>query len=252
MTITEQELHAFIDGELDDRRMAEMTQLVAADPVLAARIAAFRSDKLRLGEVYGTLDTRALPSQWLRLIEAHERSRRSLARMRVSTRVLTAIAASLLIIFGGWLALTNRNASGPDAIVTEALAARQDSMAPKQVIDIGPGVSQAPNRVLSTALTMNLKAPDLTRIGYHLADVRVYSGVPGGKAVELRYRDQQSRLFTLYVRHPSSPARVDLSERDGLRICIWQDDVIGTVMVGDMSAGEMARAASAAYAGLNL
>jgi anti-sigma factor RsiW len=37
-----------------------------------------------------------------------------------------------------------------------------------------------------------------------------------------------------------------------LRICIWQDDIIGTVMVGDMSAGEMARAASAAYAGLNL
>jgi anti-sigma factor RsiW len=252
MTITEQELHAFIDGELDDQRTAEITELVAADPVLAARIAAFRSDKQRFGEVYGALDARALPAKWLRLIEARERTRRSLAHIRVSTGALTAIAASLLIIFGAWLALANRNGASPDAIITEALAARQDSMAPREVIDVGPDVSKAPNQVLTEALTMNLKAPDLTRIGYRLADIRVYSGVPGGNAVELRYRDQQSRLFTLYLRHPSSPARVDLSERDGLRICIWQDDVIGTVMVGDMSAGEMARAASAAYAGLNL
>jgi anti-sigma factor RsiW len=76
--------------------------------------------------------------------------------------------------------------------------------------------------------------------------------VPGGKAVELAYRDVQQRTFTLYLRHPSSPARVELLERDGLRICIWQDDVIGTVMLGQMSAGEMARISTLAYAGLTL
>jgi anti-sigma factor RsiW len=97
-----------------------------------------------------------------------------------------------------------------------------------------------------------LKVPDMSKLGYQLAAIRVYSDVPGGKAVELRYRGGEDHVFTLYLRHPTSPARVDLLQRDNLRICIWQDEVIGTVMLGEMSAGEMARAASAAYAGLNL
>jgi anti-sigma factor RsiW len=99
---------------------------------------------------------------------------------------------------------------------------------------------------------MTLKTPDLSKLGYRLADIRVYSGIPGGKAVELRYRNAQDRLFTLYLRHPSGPPRVDLVQRDGMRICIWQDDVLGTVMLGEMSAGEMARIASLAYSGLTL
>jgi anti-sigma factor RsiW len=97
---------------------------------------------------------------------------------------------------------------------------------------------------------MDVKAPDLSRVGYKLASMRIYGGIAGGKAVELSYRDGSDRVFTLYLRHPSSPPRVDLLNRDGVRICIWQDDVVGAVMVGRMSAGEMARIASLAYAGL--
>jgi hypothetical protein len=89
-------------------------------------------------------------------------------------------------------------------------------------------------------------------MGYRLAQIRVYDGVPGGKAVGLDYRDAQMHEFTLYLRHPSSPARVDLYQREGLRVCIWQDDVLGTVMLGEMSAAEMARIASLSYSGLNL
>jgi anti-sigma factor RsiW len=253
MNISEKELHAFIDGEIDPERAAEITTLLASDADLAARIAAFRSDQKRLEQVYGTLVDRELPSEWVRRIEARERPQRSFAGVRVSRRAFAALAASLLILAGAWLALANRSGPGADAIITEALAARREAMRPAQIINVAnAGASEAPNQVLTSALTMKLKAPDLSKIGYRLADVRIYSGVPGGNAVELRYRDQQARLFTLYLRHPSSPARVDLSQRDGLRICIWQDDIIGTVMVGDMSAGEMARAASAAYAGLNL
>jgi anti-sigma factor RsiW len=253
MNISEQELHAFIDGELDAERAAEIDTLVAKDAALAARVAAYRSDQNRLQQVYGALLDRELPSEWVRRIEARERPRRSFASMGGSRAAFAAIAASLLILVGAWLALANRSGPDSDAIIREALAARQESMHPQKIVTAANAAApEAPNQVLTSALTMKLKAPDLTKIGYRLADVRIYSGVPGGNAVELRYRDQQARLFTVYLRHPSSPARVDLTQRDGLRICIWQDDVIGTVMVGEMSAGEMARAASAAYAGLNL
>ncbi len=254
MTISEHELHAYIDGELDENRSAEIARLLAADPALAARVADFRSDKNRLEQVYRAPDTRPLPPEWLTQIESREAPR----ILRFSPRyshgaigVVGALAASVLIILGAWLAFGS--GTGEDAIIAEALAARGDSMAAQQVVDVAAsGVPDARNQVLSTALDMKLKAPDLAKIGYQLAAIRVYSGVPGGKAVELRYRGEQNQVFTLYLRHPSSPARVDLFQRDGVRICVWQDDVIGTVMLGSMSAGEMARAASAAYAGLNL
>jgi anti-sigma factor RsiW len=57
-------------------------------------------------------------------------------------------------------------------------------------------------------------------------------------------------LFALYLRHPSGPARFDQFKQGRLRVCIWQDEVLGTVMTGEMSAAEMQRLASLAYTGL--
>ena len=250
MTINEQELHAFIDGELEPERAAEIAKLVTGDAALAAQIAAFRSDKEQLGDIHAALDKRPVPAEWLRLIEQRGRFGRPLSRARTTWM---AIAAALLLVLGTWTAFEVQTVAGADAIIGEALAARVDSFRPQQVIDTSAlAPSEDRNQVLTSALAMNLKVPDMSKLGYQLAAIRVYSGVPGGKAVELRYRGGEDRVFTLYVRHPNGPARVDLLQRDDLRICIWQDEVIGTVMLGQMSAGEMARAASAAYAGLNL
>jgi anti-sigma factor RsiW len=253
--INKEELHAFVDGELDPRRAAEFAKLVEADPVLAARIAAFRSDMKRLDQIYGTLRDLPVPPEWLQRIKDAPVLRRQLfSGAMFSRRGITAIAAGLLLLLtvNLWFVYERFVVTNQDAIIAEALAARQNSMRPEQSFAATSGAPEDRNKVLTTALSMPLKAPDLTKLGYQLANIRVYSGVPGGKAAELGYRDAQNRLFTLYLRHPSSSPRVDLVERDGVRICIWQDDVLGTVMLGEMSAGEMARIASLAYSGLTL
>jgi hypothetical protein len=41
-----------------------------------------------------------------------------------------------------------------------------------------------------------------------------------------------------------------MTARGRVRVCLWQDDVLATVMVGEMSAAEMLRVASLAYNGL--
>jgi anti-sigma factor RsiW len=251
--INKEELHAFIDGELDPIRAAEFTKLVASDPALAARVAAFRSDKKRLDQIYGSLHELPVPPEWLQLIrDTPVRRPQTFSRVAFSRQGIVAIAASLLLILTVNLGFVYEGVIGTneDAVITEALAARQDSTRPEQSLAVASVAPEERNQVLTTALSMTLKAPDLTRLGYRLENIRVYSSVPGGKAAELAYRDAQNRLFTLYLRHPSSPPRVDLVERDGMRICIWQDEVLSTVMLGEMSAGEMARIASLAYSGL--
>jgi hypothetical protein len=80
--------------------------------------------------------------------------------------------------------------------------------------------------------------------------LRVYGNAPAGKGVELLYRHKDNRVFALYLRRPSGAPRFDQYKQGKLRVCIWQDDVLGAVMTGEMSAAEMQRLASLAYTGL--
>jgi anti-sigma factor RsiW len=250
--ISNEEMHAFIDGELDPDRAAEFARLVAADPILAARVNAFRSDKTRLDQIFGTLRDLPMPAKWLQLANNPPvRPQRVFLGAFVSRRGVTALAAGVLLMLGTWLVYERISVPNGDTIVAEALAARSDAVQPVQSYDIGDADDRR-NRILATELSMPVKAPDLTKLGYRLTVLRVYSNAPGGNAVELGYHNAENRLFTLYLRHPTSPPRVDLIERDGTRVCIWQDEVLGAVMTGEMSAGEMARIASLAYSGLTL
>jgi anti-sigma factor RsiW len=252
LKISNEEVHACIDGELDSIRAAEFAKLVASDPVLSARVAAFRSDKKRLDQIYGPLRDLPVPAKWLQLADDRPVPPQRLGLGAVfSRRGVTAIAASILLMVGMSLVYERFGVPNGDAIVAEALAARSDSLHPAQSSAVRADDDRH-NLILAAALSMPLKAPDLAKLGYRLTELRVYSGAPGGNAVELGYRNTENRLFTLYLRHPSSSPRIDLIERDGIRICIWQDDVLGAVMTGEMSAGEMARIASLAYSGLTL
>ena len=58
--------------------------------------------------------------------------------------------------------------------------------------------------------------------------------------------------YSITVRKSAGAARFDLLRRGSLRVCIWQDDVVGAVITGQMSAGAMMRVASRAYADLDL
>jgi anti-sigma factor RsiW len=250
--ISREELHAFIDGELDPIRAAEIATLVANDPALCARMDAFRSDKNQLHQIYTPLSDLPLPQKWLQIIEDRTVRRRPIYGGPYFSMGLVALAACVLLMLGFWLTYERTGVAKDDMIVAEALSARQNRMAPSESF---AATSVAPERrsaVLTGSLAMTLKAPDLSKLGYELTSLRIYSGVPGGRAVELGYRNSQNRLFTLYLRHPTGPPRVDLTESNGIRTCVWQDDVLGAVMLGEMSAGEMARIASLAYSGLTL
>ena len=244
--IRDEDLHAFIDGELDDALDAEVADAARSDSALMEQIAAFRADKAMLAEVYTPLIEKPLPKEWLTRIAVGGQRRRSnwLAP-------ITAIAASIVLLIAGLSTYHRLPANGEEAIVREALAARADMLESNEVLAVAsPAETSNVDHILTSALKMRVKTPDLTRMGYKLEAVRVYGNVPGGKSVELRYRDAKHRNFALYVRHPSSGVRFDQYRSAGLRVCIWQDDVLGTVMTGPISAAEMQRLASLAYTGL--
>jgi anti-sigma factor RsiW len=245
MDVSENEVHAFIDGALDDDRARIVAARVAADPALADRVANFRADMAMLKQVYGPLSGRPLPREWLTLTQ---NSRPAAAS---SWRMAAAIAAVLLAALAlAPFAYRALQPSSSGEIVAAALAARQSrAETAMPVTDTGAARYDS---MLSAAVSERVKVPDLEKMGYRLTAIQLYPGAPGGSAAELLYRDRANRLFTLYLRRSDGTARFDQFERAGLRVCIWQDDQLGMVMAGNVTTASMQRLASLAYTGLTL
>jgi len=241
--ISDEELHAYIDSQLGGVRAADITALAQYDKELAQKIETFRADKARLAEVFGPIAAQPLPQAWLRTIEKSHRDqlpwygRRAVMALAASIAVLVVSMATLVVI------------SQPDdeAIVAAVLKARAESQL------LGPSGSSAAaldetTRLVRATLGDRVQAPDLSKLGYIITAARLRAGE---KAVAIDYRDGQNRTFTLYVAPSPGAARFEMMKRGHVRICIWQDDILTAVMAGEMSAGEMLRVATLAYAGLN-
>jgi anti-sigma factor RsiW len=244
--LSDETLHALIDDELAPTERTHAEAAIAVDPYLAQRAALFRADKARLAQVYGSLAAQPLPERWIETIESWQRRPRPF-----SIEAIAGIAAVLMLLVGGGLVYREQQLPHEEPIVEEALAARSDVTPARQAIAVrSPAQAERIAQTLTATLAMHVSAPDLQRMGYRLVGLRVYGNAPGDKGVELLYRHTDNRVFALYLRRPSGPPRFDQYRQGRLRVCIWQDDVIGAVMTGEMSAAEMQRLASLAYTGL--
>lgn len=246
-TIRDEDLHAFIDGELDAASRAQVEAAVAADPALSRRVGQFRADMARLVSLYGGGLNEPLPREWLMRIE-EATTRRPVPRTLWAT---LGIAASFVLVLSGTIAWRDFAKSPRDDVVADALAARTLEAKPDYVVPVSSsGDARAESAVMARALDTRVKAPDLSRMGYRLVGIDVYSAPR--PSFDLRYADAKGRAVTLYIRRSPGSTRFDILEMKGLKVCIWQDNVISTVVTGAMSAGEMERLASLAYSGLTL
>ena len=57
----------------------------------------------------------------------------------------------------------------------------------------------------------------------------------------LLYRGSNNELLTLYLRRSDGKVRADQWRQNGLRVCVWQDDVLGMVVAGNVSTAAMQR-----------
>lgn len=247
--ITDEDLSAFIDGELAAPRAREVEHALQADPSLAARVAAFASDKRQLATLYADVAHAAIPDAWRARIEQASRPttprlRQALAWRRRPAAFALALAACVALV----ALATLRHPAPADPILAEAAAARLDETPPTARLT-GAALADTParDRILRAAVGLTVHAPDLSSQHFHLVELETYL-----HAATLRYRNDTGVALTVYVRPSAGPPRFDLLKQGRIRTCIWQDEVVGAVMMGDMSAGQMGRVASAAYLALNL
>jgi anti-sigma factor RsiW len=241
--ISDEDLHAYIDGALAEERALLVRQALASDPALAERVAAFQADKAMLKAAYAPLADRPLPAEWIARIQ---RQAWPQAQPQTYWRQAAAIAAVLLVVVIGPLAWRYQAPQTGADIVQIALDAREGTPAGIRHSATNDDLkTERYSAVLRQAVASNVRIPDLSRMGYRLQGLHLYD-----RAAEILYRGPQNQLFTLYVGRSDGSARFDQFERRGLRVCIWQDDQISTVMAGDVSAAAMQRLATLSYTGL--
>jgi anti-sigma factor RsiW len=237
LLISDEDLHAYIDGALEEGRALAVRNALAANAALAERAALFQADKAMLKAVYAPLAERPLPPEWIALARQ---------RPRMRWRLASAIAAAVLILAGGSLAWRHYSPLWNGDVVEAALDARDGTRAPERHIALRDIVqAHRYDATLRQTVASNVHIPDLSRMGYRLYGLRLY-----GTAAELLYQGPQGRLFTLYIRRSDGSVRFDQFGHGGLRVCVWQDDQISTVMVGDISVAAMQRLAILTYTGL--
>jgi anti-sigma factor RsiW len=246
-TIRDEDLHAFIDGELDAENRARVVAALAADPELGQRATAFRADMARLMSLYGGGLNEPLPRAWVARIE-EATTRKPLPK---TAWAMLGLAASFVLVLSGTIAYREFTPAPRDDVVADALAARTLEAKPDYVVPVSSDNQvQAESAVMAKSLDTRVKAPDLTRMGYRLVGIDVYSSP--APSFDLRYVDARGRAVTLYIRRSPGSTRFDILAMKGLKVCVWQDNIISTVVTGAMSAGEMERLASLAYSGLTL
>lgn len=233
----QEDLQAFVDGQLDREAMSAVAARVAASPALAREIARLRADKLLLKRAYGPLADQPVPER-LRAPFRRHRARRRATQFGAALALAAGLALAVWFGPGLW---------GGDTVVKEALAARGGAgMVTRQVAVAGENADQR-DAVVSAALSVPVKVPDLARAGFSLTAVTLY-----GQAAQLSYRDAAGKLFTIYLRHSLGPDRFDLHQEGKTEVCVWQNAELAVAMVGEMTAKEMLKVASSSYADLNL
>jgi anti-sigma factor RsiW len=238
LSVTEDELHAYVDGELPDDRLKAVTAWLAANPEQAALVAHWRMQGDAIRARYGAIAGEPVPDR-LQL----DRIARHADGNRPSPRVLMAMAATVLLAFGigtgaGWFARGTETATGglfagSDKITADALEAyRLYVVEVRHPVEV-PGSERAHLRQwLSKRVGEPLQVPDLQSIGLKLVGGRLLPG-PTGAAAFYMYEGPSGERFTIYcakARGPETALRFKNGARDAA--FTWVDDKIGYVVSG--------------------
>lgn len=242
--VGEDELNAYVDGELPADRRGAVEAWLATHPDDAAKVAAWRKQAELIRARYGAIADEKPPQQL---------DVRRLTRRRYGA-IGAAVAASLMaFVTGGATGWIARGAEAPASsdlarFTTDALDAyRLYAVEVRHPVEV-PG-DQRPHLVewLSKRLGSPLRAPDLEKMGLKLVGGRLLPG-PTGATAFFMYEGPSGERFTLYCGHTTdrqTALRYTSGEQNAAYY--WVDGNLAYVLSGPAERDKLHAVAQAAY-----
>jgi anti-sigma factor RsiW len=243
--IAEEELHAYVDNQLDPERLPAIQRYLQEQPEVAQRVAAYSAQREALRTAFAAVAAEPIPPR----LDLEGLIQQRLVRRR---GVSWALAASVLLAFilggaGGWLLHSGMVLSTDNiALLTQEAVANHVVYAADRRRPTELGAEQRDDlaRWVSNRLNHRVAPPDLAADGYRYMGGRL-AATPDGPAGQFMYDDAQGVRLTVFVlpmgTADSAPIQpVNVAQMDG---CAWIDKGVGYVVVGKLPAAELKRIA---------
>ena len=244
--LSETDLHAYADGQLDDARRVQVEAHLAHDAAATEGVRVWRVQNEALRALYNPVLNEPVPQ---RLVAARP------SRGRWPYYALAAGAMGLA--FGlGWMSHSYRSDRFAEATALPRRAAVAYALyAPEVRHPVEVGADQQDHLVkwLSKRLGNELKVPLLTQQGFDLVGGRL---LPDGKGpgAQLMYQDKKGQRITLYVSLRGAEPRdtaFRFSQEDKVAVFYWIDGKLGYALSGEMDRASLLAVASVVYRQIN-
>ena len=226
---TEDELHAYVDQRLDERRRGEIEAWLVDHPDDATEVRQWRRQAEAMRCLIAPLQLPANPALDPRAIRVRMRRRRRRRAMLAASLVVTLGAG----IAGGWQARDVSYAAAHPPMQDALEAYRTFATDRLRPVEMGASDAGMLENWLSSRIGRPMSLPDLGAYGFKLLGGRLLS-TSDGPAALVMYQDGQGQRISLYVR-PSTRFPGDLSgsrQENGLLARYWFRNGYGFAVVG--------------------
>jgi anti-sigma factor RsiW len=195
--ISEDDLHAYVDGVLEPDRRAAVERHLVDTPQTAMRIASWQQADEALRRTVGWKAEEPVPSELNVARIAASRVHRQWTPWRIAASILVAL---LVGAGSGWMAHTPNTENGVESVAWEAASAQrvfaQDPMHP---VEFSANEQDKLVQWVSLRLGRPVVPPDLSKSGYRLLGGRVIATEHGAGSMFL-YENRDGARVTLFVR----------------------------------------------------
>jgi anti-sigma factor RsiW len=241
--VTEDELHAYVDGELPAERSSDVEAWLAAHPEDAERVQSWRAMAEALHARYDSVANEPVP-QRLELERLERQPRRF---------IYGSIAAALIAFVAGggvgWFARSE--ATTPTALQSfteDALDAhRLYVVEVRHPVEVPGSERTHLQQWLTKRCGWDVRAPELASSGLKLVGGRLLPG-PNGPASFLMYESSSGERFTIYTaKAATGPTQMRTTTLDKDSAMFWADRGVGYVVSGGNDRERLAQVARAVY-----
>jgi anti-sigma factor RsiW len=246
-SISDQDLHAYVDGELSEQRRLAVEAWLASHPEAVARVRDYQSLRDRLHERFdpALAEPVELPVD--------------IGRDRGPVLARAAAFSSLLLISGllgwtlkGWSGAASSSPALADLVQPAAFAHQVYSTDTRYPVEITALEQGSLNRWLSQRMHTELRAPDLAAQNLQFIGGRLLPST-NRMAAQFMYEDKQGQRLTVYVRRITAQqgfSDFQYREQGDLHMFYWIDKAMGYAVIGGQPAARLIDVANAVHAAM--
>ncbi len=241
--VPDNELHAWVDGQLDDARRGAMEDRLARDDEATLRAASYRQINTALRSLYDPVLEEPIPERLLR------RPVRWIGYAKAASVLALGVAL-------GWFAHAWMPSPAGQAFTLPRQAAMAYAVYSPEVrhpVEVGAEDEDHLVRWLSKRLGTELKCPKLDAFGFSLVGGRLLAG-PTGPVAQFMFQDDRGARLTLYIsaqRGDSGETAFRFSQENRVSVFYWIEGRYGYALSGEMGREQLLGMADAVYRQLN-